>query len=80
MLSIYTSFKNNYNYCWKPRDIKLLLINATKQISGIRYLTLKNKVSVTHHNWAMTSLLYLKEFAQIKRPHVTRPPLLLHLQ
>lgn len=31
-------------------------------------------------NWAMISLLYLKEFTWIKIPHVTGPPLLPHLQ
>lgn len=41
MLFTYALFKNHYNYCWKPRDIKLFLINATKQISGTRYFDLK---------------------------------------
>lgn len=63
----------------EAKDIKLFLINATKQISHTRRFK-KNKVPVMHYSRAMTSLLYLKEFTQLKRPYVTGSPLLPHLQ
>lgn len=66
-LSTYTSFRNNCNYCRKPRHIILFLINATKQISHTKYFK-KNKVSVMQRIQAMTSLLCLKEFTWFNRP------------
>lgn len=73
------SFKNNCNDCRKPRHIKLFFINTTKEVSHTRYLK-KNKVSIKQQSWAMTSLLYLKEFTWLNRPHETGLALLPHLQ